>query len=65
MNPKYEPSFLVSANIENDDAAFLRGYAAGRKITMEEALRDAVKFFAAQCVHTHKAARRKSSKPAS
>ena len=49
----YAPSFLISAKIPEELHDKLAKYAATKGVTVEEVYREALKFYAAQCVHTH------------
>ena len=64
MSAKYTPSFLVSSKIptelyaEVEKIAKQESAASKRTVTPEDVFRRAVKFYSAQCVHTHSARRR-------
>ena len=65
MSANYTPSFLVSSKIPKElyaevkKIAIEQSAAAGRTVTPEEVFREAIKFYSAQCVHTHSCAKRK------
>ncbi len=50
-----EMNILCSADIDPQDIAVLKDYALSHGITLEEAIRKAVSFFAGRCVPTQAA----------
>ena len=60
----YEPSFLISAKVPEELHSQLTEYAKSHGLSEEEACRQALKFFVAQCVHTQGGQKRRRRKPA-
>lgn len=56
----YQPSFLISAKIPEELHDKLERYAKDKGVSVEEVYREALKFYATQCVHTQGRRRRAS-----
>lgn len=59
---QYEPSFLISAQVPEEYHKILEQYAKQNGVSVEDAYREAVKFFATQCVHTQGGRRKRNAR---
>lgn len=61
MSATYTPSFLVSESVSDETYAEVEKIAKElsaelkREVTPEEVIKQAIKFYSTQCVHTHSA----------
>ena len=59
---QYEPSFLISAQVPDECHKILKQYAKAHGVSLENAYREAIKFFAAKCVHTQGGRRKRNAR---
>ena len=59
---RYEPSFLVSAEVPEEHRRQIADYARKHGLSEEVVYRKALKLFSAKCVHTHGSRKRKPTK---
>lgn len=65
MSATYTPSFLVSESVTDETYAEVEKIAKElsaelkREVTPEEVIKQAIKFYSTQCVHTHSAKTKK------